>query len=73
MPDDLFAPTLLASSPDPPTQVWPGRTRPELIVDNQRVFLTDNAGYLVGFDSNWGRGGVLARIAYAGRSGTRDL
>lgn len=72
-PDAWFSPTVLGPPPDPATQVWPGRTRPELIVDNQRVMLADNAGFLVGFDTNWGRGGALARTVYANRAGTRDL
>lgn len=58
---------------DPPEYIAPKPLRPELLVDNQGVFLADPTGYFVGVDTNWGRGGPLARLLYAQRSGTRDL
>lgn len=60
-------------SPDPPLYVGPKPLRPELLVDHQGVFLADPDGNFVGVDTNWGRGGPLARLLYAGRSSTRDL
>jgi hypothetical protein len=56
-----------------PHFIAPRGTRPETIVDNHNVFLIDPDGNFIGVDSNWGRGGPLARVLYAGRSGTRDL
>lgn len=57
----------------PPVYVGPKPTRPELIVDRLGIFLADPDGNYIGDDGNWGRGGPLARLLYAGRSGTRDL
>lgn len=59
--------------PDPPIYVGPKPLRPELLVDQQGVFIADPDGNYIGFDTNWGRGGPLARLLYAGRSETRDL
>ena len=67
---------ILTTSPFPPqTTLWPGRTRPELIVDTTRAFLYDpSTNTLVGFDQSWGPGAPLQRMLYAGRTeGTRDL
>jgi hypothetical protein len=58
---------------NPPTLIWPSRARPEVIVDEQGIFLVDPAYAMIGFDTNWGRDGPLSRIMYAGRSTTRDL
>lgn len=58
--------------PDPPTTLWPGRSRPELITDQYRTMLADPDGNIIGFDTNWGRNAPLARIVYAGRNSTRD-
>jgi hypothetical protein len=54
---------------------WPGRTRPELVVDTDRMFLFDPAtSTLLGYDTTWGPGGPLQRMVYAARTeGTRDL
>lgn len=60
-------------SPDPPIYIGPKPLRPELLVDHQGVFLADPEENLIGLDTNWGRGGPLARLLYAGRSATRDL
>ena len=62
-----------ALTPDPPFYLAPKPLRPELLVDDRAVFLADPDGNLIGIDGDWGRGGVLARLLYAGRSGTRDL
>lgn len=70
MPDGFFPPP---RAPDPPTTLAPRPLRPELLVDQHGVFLADAEGNLVGFDTNWGRGGPLAKLLYAGRAGTRDL
>lgn len=59
--------------PDPPNQLWPSRSRPELVVDQYRVMLADPDGNLIGFDTNWGRGNPLSRIVYAGRNSARDF
>jgi hypothetical protein len=68
MPDSLLAGNL-----PPPVYVGPLPQRPDLIVDQHNVFLVDNDGNFIGVDTNWGRGGPLARLLYAGRSGTLDL
>lgn len=76
MPDGLSSCPgwpFIPPSPGPPTTLWPTRSRPELLLDNQGVFLADPAGNLLGFDTNWGRGGPLSRIVYAQRNSTRDL
>lgn len=57
----------------PPHYVGPRPTRNEMLVDQHNVFLIDPDGYFVGFDTNDGRGGPLARVIYVGRSSTRDL
>lgn len=59
--------------PDPPTLLWPRGQRPAIIVDAWRVMLADPDGNLVGFGTDWGRNGPLARIVYAGRNSARDL
>jgi len=58
---------------DRPKYIAPKPLRPELIADDQRVMLADPDGNIIGFDTNWGRGGPLARVLYAQRSATRDL
>jgi hypothetical protein len=57
----------------PPVYVGPKPSRPELIIDQHGVYLCDADGNFVGFDDNWGRGGPLARVVYAGRAQSRDL
>lgn len=58
----------------PPTTLWPTRSRPEMLVDNQGVFLADPDGNLIGFDTSWGGGsGPLAATVYASRAQTRSL
>ena len=57
----------------PPTFIGPKPLRPELLVDHEGVFLADPEGNYIGVDTNWGRGGPLARLLYTGRSSTRDL
>lgn len=66
MPDSNIAASL-------PVYVGPKPSRPELINDQHYVFLVDPDGTYIGFDTNWGRGGPLSRLVYAGRSTTRDL
>jgi hypothetical protein len=65
---------VITPPPRPPATLWPGRTRPEVVVDTWRVMLADPEGNLIGFDAQWGRGAQIARIAYAQRTeGTRIL
>jgi hypothetical protein len=59
--------------PQPPTLLGPVPQRPVCLVDAWGVFLADPAGNLIGVDTNWGRGGPLARVLDAGRSETRNL
>jgi hypothetical protein len=47
--------------------------RPLCIVDAWGIFLADPDGSLIGYDTNFGRGGPLARVLDAGRSETRNL
>lgn len=74
-PFPSWPPSLPPSLPPPaPAQVlWPSRSRPEFVVDCWRVMLADPEGNIIGFDTDWGRGGPLARVAYAERNGTRDF
>ena len=57
----------------PPTDLGPFPQRPICLVDCQGVYLADPSGALIGFDTNFGRGGPLARVLDAGRSETRNL
>jgi hypothetical protein len=59
--------------PLPPQDLGPFPQRPLAIVDCWGVFLADPSGALIGVDTNWGRGGPLARVLNAGRSETRNL
>jgi hypothetical protein len=61
--------------PAPPTLIWPARTRPELLVDQDGVFVVDPTTLsFVGFDQTWGPGAPLQRMLYAVRvEGTRPL
>jgi len=61
------------TTPPGATLLWPSRSRPELVVDQQGVFLVDPTNQFIGFDTNWGRDGPLSRILYAQRSSTRDF
>ena len=72
MPND-FGWAVTPPPPSPPTTLWPGRTRPEFLVDQQGIMLADPQNSIVGFDQTWGPGSPLTRIQYAVRSGTRDL
>lgn len=70
MPDGFFPPR---RPPDAPVYLAPRPARPELLVDQEGVFLADPENNLIGFDTDWGRGGVLAKLLYAGRAATRDF
>jgi len=59
--------------PAPPELLGPFPQRPITIVDAWGVYLADADGNLIGFDTNFGRGGPLARVLDAGRSETRNL
>lgn len=59
--------------PLPPTDLGPFPQRPICLTDQQGVFLADPSGNLIGVDTNWGRGGPLARVLDAQRSETRNL
>jgi len=59
--------------PAPPTDLGPFPQRPITIVDAWGIYLADPSGALIGFDTNFGRGGPLARVLDAGRSETRNL
>ena len=63
--------------PKPPKTLWPwpgSRTRPDVLVDQHRVLLADPDDNIIGLGADlWGRGGPIARVAYARRSNTRDL
>jgi len=59
--------------PAPPQLLGPFPQRPITIVDAWGVYLADPSGALIGFDTNFGRGGPLARVLDAGRSETRNL
>lgn len=74
MPDSLAQWNLtVLPPPAPATYVGPKASRPELVVDQHCVFITDPDGNYLGFNDNWGRGGPLARVLYAQRSSTRDF
>jgi len=57
----------------PPVDLGPFPQRPITIVDAWGIYLADADGNLIGFDTNFGRGGPLARVLDAGRSETRNL
>jgi len=67
--------TTTLAPPAPPTTLWPGRTRVEILVDPSGAALYDTTALtFVGFDSSWGPGAPLQRIAYGQRvEGTRPL
>ena len=66
-------PAISLPPPGPPTDLGPFIQRPECLVDAWGVFLADPQGNLIGFDTNWGRGGPLARLLDAARDETRNL
>jgi hypothetical protein len=58
----------------PPLFLGPRGDRPDLLCDQQGVFLADPQNAIIGLNElAWGRGGPLARVQYAQRSQTRDL
>ena len=59
--------------PAPPTDLGPFPQKPLVLVDCWGIYLADPQDNLIGFDTNWGRGGPLARVLDAGRSETRNL
>jgi len=59
--------------PLPPVLIGPVPQRPIVVVDAWGIYLADPDGNLIGFDTNWGRGGKLARVLDAGRAETRNL
>ena len=59
--------------PAPPQLLGPFPQRPITIVDAWGVYLADPQGNLIGIDTNWGRGGPLARVLDAGPAETRNL
>jgi hypothetical protein len=80
MPDGFWNPSdwgwsgaVGQTPPGPPTVLGPIPQRPVCIQDCFGVFLADPQGNLIGVDTNWGRGGPLARVLDAGRSETRNL
>ena len=71
MPLDQFGWATSPPPPDPPTTLWPGRTRNELLVDTWGVMLADPQGNLIGLPNT--AGPPLARMLYAQRRETRNL
>ena len=71
MPDTWWNPAVGQQPPDPPLELNPAPLLPTLVVDPWGVFLVDGAQGFLGFDTNWGTGGPLARLLQAERSLTR--
>ena len=55
-------PAVALPPPAPPQDLGPFPQRPECLFDCFGTYLADPAGNLIGFDTNWGRGGPLARF-----------
>ena len=66
-------PAIALPPPGPPTDLGHFPQRPLCLVDAWGIYLADPENNLIGFDSNWGRGGPLARLLDAQPDETRNL
>ena len=73
MPDTWWNPVTNLPPPAAPQDLGPAPQRPTCLTDAWGIYLADPDNNLIGFDTNWGRGGPLARVLDATRSETRNL